>query len=134
MEVIVCVVVLGTGIVLLAQGLSGALRGAARVQRTVRAAQVADEVFARMETGEIDFLAETEGTLAEMGYAAGESGAGEEEEAYRTVFAWNAGVQTWGFDDLYRVTLRITWEGLGSEESRTFEADRLFYRAPEEEE
>ena len=131
MEVIVTVIVLGTGIVLLAQGLTAAIRSNARVQRVTRAAMVADEVFQRMELGEIDFMTQGEGTLADTGPEAGSSGAGEEEESYREVFRWVSSVETWEDENLYRVDLTVTWFEFEFEKSEEF--TRLFYKPDEEE-
>jgi hypothetical protein len=133
MEVIVAVIVLGTGIVMLSQGLTAAIRSAARVQRVTRAAVVADEIFQRMESGEIDFMTETEGDLLSVGPMMGFSGAGEEEESHREVFRWKAQVEQGTLEDLWRVTLSVSWSD-ASENETFFEAVRLFYVPPEDEE
>lgn len=133
MEVIVTVVVLGTGIVLLAQGVTAAIRSNARVQRLTRAAAVADEIFHRMEIGEIDYASQSEGNLEDTGPDPGFSGAGEEEEAYRSVYRWYAAAQTWGDDTLYRVDLTVSWDETGPDSYRSFTFSRLFHLPPETE-
>jgi type II secretory pathway pseudopilin PulG len=134
MEVMVTVIVLGTGIVLLAQGLTAAIRSSAKVQRVTRAAVVADEIFQRMELGEIDFTTQSEGSLEDVGPEGGSSGAEEDEEVYRSVFRWYADVQMWEVEDVYRVALTVTWDDIGPETDRSWEFVRLFYVPPEDEE
>jgi type II secretory pathway pseudopilin PulG len=131
MEILVALVVLGTGIVLLSQGLTAAVRSSAKAERTTRAALVADEVFQRMEIGELDFLADTEGTLDAFDPQTGVEPA--EEEVYRSVYRWGADVVAGSVEGLYQVTLVVTWNDTGIESGHSFEAVRLFYRPPEEE-
>jgi prepilin-type N-terminal cleavage/methylation domain-containing protein len=132
MEVLVAMVVLGTGIVLLSQGLTAAIRSSAQAERTTRACGVADEILQRMETGEIDFLSETDGTLDAF-EAEGATLDEEGEESYRQAYRWISDVTPWTVDDLYQVTLRVTWTDTGFETEKYFEAVRLFYRPPEDE-
>jgi hypothetical protein len=134
MEVMVTVIVLGTGILLLAQGLTAAIRSSATVAQTNRAALVADEIFHRMEIDEIDFMTQSQGTVEDFGPDAGTSGAGEEEEAYRSVFRWYADTSQWEEEDLYRVELTVSWDDIGPESDRTVTFVRLFFKPEEEEE
>jgi hypothetical protein len=134
MEVMVTVIVLGSGILLLAQGLTAAIRSSAAVARTHRATLVADEVFHRMEIGEIDFTTQAQGSVEDFGPTAGTSGAGEEEESYRSAFEWFATTSLWEEEDLYRVELTVTWDGIGPETDRSITFVRLFYQPEEEEE
>ena len=133
MEVMVTAIVLGTGILLLVQGLTAAIRSSAAVSQTTRASLVADEIFHRMEIGEIDFTTQGQGVVEDFGPTAGTSGAGEEEESYRSVFRWYAETSTWEEEDLYRVELTVTWDDIGPESDRSITFVRLFYK-PEEEE
>ncbi|GEM_PF-1151432 len=134
-EVIVAVVILGTGVAMMAQGVTAAIRANARVQRITRASMAADEIFQRMEIGEIDVQTQNEGTLEDVGLPVGSGGAGEAEEDYRTVFRWESEVQTWTEEDLYLVILTVYWNLYGRDtEEKSFEAHRLFYLPGEEEE
>lgn len=130
MEVLVTLVVLGTGIVLLAQGLTAGIRAASRAERLTRAVQVADEIFERMAIGEIDFQTQTEGSLDEIGPG---DDLESETEAYRSAYRWRSQVETGVEENLFEVTLVVTWDDLGEEAGRSFEATRLFYVPPDEE-
>jgi hypothetical protein len=123
-------VVLGTGLVLLSQGLTAAIRSSAKAERTTRAALVADEVFQRMETGELDFLVDTEGSLDAFDPQTGAEPV--EEEVYRSVYRWQSQVVAGAVEGLYQVSLLVAWNDTGLETGRSFEAVRLFYRPPEE--
>lgn len=131
MEVLVTLVVLGTGIVLLSQGITAAIRSAARAERTTRAAQVADEIFNRMEIGEIDFQTQGDGDLASLGAEEGSAGF-EIQDAWRGAYTWISDVQTENEDGLYKVTLWVTWKDPATAKDDGFEAVRLFYVKPEE--
>lgn len=131
MEVLVTVVILGTAIVMLAQGLTGAIRANARVQRVSLAAVAADEVFQRMELGEIDFLSQSTGSFADFGPVEILT---EEEAAWRSAYSWHAEVTDGDAENLYRVTLVIAWDDQGPESQRAWTFERLFYKADEAEE
>jgi hypothetical protein len=131
MEVIVTVMVLGTGIVVLTQGLTAAIRSSAAASRTSEATLAADEIFQRMEIGEIDFTTQSEGVLSDFG-PSGESGAGEDGESYRSVFRWYADTSLWDGEELYRVALTVSWDEMGPESEKSIQVVRLFYKPQDE--
>lgn len=128
MEVMVTVVVVGVAITTICQGFAQGTRLAGVSDRTARAALLLEELVSRLETGEVDFLAETEGSF------------GEEEEtppegADAAGYRWLAVVEDGGLEDLYEVTLIVYWDDSFDEETtRSVRLVRYFYRPEEEEE
>jgi type II secretory pathway pseudopilin PulG len=128
-EVMVTVVVVGVALTVICQGFSWGTRTASVAQQSTTAALLAEDLLARMETGEVDFLTETEGTFED-----------DWVENDPTVvdsrgFQWRSEVEDGGKENLYLLTLTVYWDDTFTEETtHRFDVVRYMYHVEEEEE
>jgi type II secretory pathway pseudopilin PulG len=129
MEVMVAVVVVGVAITVISQGFALGTRSQTRINRSTEATLLAAQVLSEMETGQIDFTAETEGEFEINDSAQFES------QMNVQAYAWEAEVEDGGMENLYRVTLTVSWtDAYDPETADGVRIVRLFYKIPQEEE
>ncbi len=121
-EVLVTIVVVGTALVVISQGVALGLKTDARADRATMAAIVLDEVATRLQTGEIPVDEDSEGSLEEVAPGYG----------YRVV------VETPGDPaDFRQATITVLWgaDERGENAAGELTAQRWIYDGtPEEEE
>jgi prepilin-type N-terminal cleavage/methylation domain-containing protein len=120
-EVLVTIVVVGTALVVISQGVALALKTDARADRATMAAIVLDEVATRMQTGEIPTDEDSEGSLEDV--AAG--------------YGYQVSVETPGDPaDLRHATITVRWgaDERGENPAGELTAERWIYDGTAEEE
>ena len=114
-EAIVSVVILVGGIVIVAQGFSGGLRGVMRAQQETIAATLAESQMALIEAEQIDLSQNSQGDCG---------------NAY-PAYAWRTMVTPKEYDKLVQVDLEIYW--IDRNEERSFQVTRLINLKDKEE-
>jgi len=114
-EVLVSIVIVGTALTVIAQGIALGLRGDAMAERHTMASQVLDEVVARLETGEISLTEDSEGELPDLA------------EGYRYEVDVEAFTDP---PDLVKARITVAWgaDERGRDPAGSLAAERWLYR------
>lgn len=114
-EVLVSIVIVGTALTVLAQGIALGLRGDAQAERHTMATLMLDEVVARLETGEISATEGSEGELPDVA------------DGYQYAVAIETATDP---PDLVKARITVSWgaDERGRDPAGSLVAERWLYR------